>query len=97
LKLLEGSGLLNEDAQKLRDNATLLDELSNKLEQKAQYFKSLADNASMKAYMGSGFTPLVVQRNKALYSSSKVALSLSFCASSFNKPEPSKSFVASFV
>jgi hypothetical protein len=28
----------------------------------------LADNASMKAYMGSGFTPLVVQRNKALYS-----------------------------
>jgi hypothetical protein len=29
--------------------------------------------------------------------SSKVALSLSFCASSFNKPEPSKSFVASFV
>ncbi|VVM22037.1 hypothetical protein BSPWISOXPB_2586 [uncultured Gammaproteobacteria bacterium] len=38
-KLLEGSGLLNEDAQKLRDNATLLDELSNKLEQKAQYFR----------------------------------------------------------
>ncbi|VVM28121.1 hypothetical protein BSPWISOXPB_1279 [uncultured Gammaproteobacteria bacterium] len=64
-KTLEGSGLLNEDAQKLRDNATLLDELSNKLEQKAQYFRSLADNASMKAYMGSGFTPLVVQRNKA--------------------------------
>jgi hypothetical protein len=46
-KLLEGSDLLNEDAQKLRDNATLLDELSNKLEQKAQYFKSLADNASV--------------------------------------------------
>jgi hypothetical protein len=50
---------LNEDAQKLRDNAALLDELSNKLEQKAQYFRGLADNASMKAYMGSGFTPLV--------------------------------------
>jgi hypothetical protein len=30
-------------------------------------YGSLADNASMKAYMGSGFTPLVVQRNKALY------------------------------
>jgi hypothetical protein len=29
--------------------------------------RSLADNASMKAYMGSGFTPLVVQRNKTLY------------------------------
>jgi hypothetical protein len=39
--------LLNEDAQKLRDNAALLDELSNKLEQKAQYFRGLADNASI--------------------------------------------------
>jgi hypothetical protein len=39
------------------DNAALLDELSNKLEQKAQYFRGLADNARMKAYMGSGFTP----------------------------------------
>jgi hypothetical protein len=27
-QLLEGSGLLNEDAQKLRDNAALLDELA---------------------------------------------------------------------
>ncbi|VVH50866.1 Rhs family protein, partial [uncultured Gammaproteobacteria bacterium] len=67
-KLLKGSDLLSEDAQALRDNADLLDEISNKLEQKAQYFKSLADNASMKASIGFGSTPLVAQRNKALYS-----------------------------
>jgi hypothetical protein len=52
----------------------------------------------MKAYMGSGFTPLVVQRNKALYSdiAERLTKQAQFYLNAQGQGEE-KSCVASFV